>query len=234
MNSESFTDWLYMKPDWNEIKFQYNTGKKYQHRQDLEALFWNTYLFIEQRVEAYYKKHKVFPDEEINELLFEFRQSFPKHDRVKAINYFDDLLELLIEKYSSENNRVKKKKQISGYSCDLSETELKLLYDNLTNGYIDKNTDFRMFKSVFKDNPLPTDFTPIKRTKKFTKTLLIYFASELFQKENQSDYVSITEYCFNAKDLSQSKKNYIEYNKNQKPKGYNQIDEIIQTIYTHL
>jgi len=102
MNSDSFIDWLYLKPDWNKIKAEYNSGKKYQNRQDFEAIFWNGYIFVEQRVEAYFKKYKVFPQEDINELIFEFKQSFPKHDRLKALNYFDDLLELLIEKYKAK------------------------------------------------------------------------------------------------------------------------------------
>lgn len=122
------------------------------------------------------------------------------------------------------------KKQIKGFQPGLSNTQIESLYTQMQGEYFD--TDMDNFKAIF--SPDLKNFKPIKRTKKFTNALLIYFTSELFQKENPSDYVSITEYCFSAKNLSKSQTNYFSYNKNHKPKGFEKIDSIIKTIYSRL
>ncbi|TDN99986.1 hypothetical protein [Sunxiuqinia elliptica] len=98
---KDFSKWLYLKIDWAEVLYLYNTGKKYQKKQDLVALFWNSYIYVEFKVKDYFSKFSELPLAELNNLIFEFRQNFPLSDRIKGINYYDDLIYLLIEKYSS-------------------------------------------------------------------------------------------------------------------------------------
>jgi hypothetical protein len=96
----SFEKSLYFKPDWKQVSWQYNTGNGYQAKQDLVAVFWNSYVDIEQKFEVYYGKYQYLDKETLNNLVFEFRKNFPKQGRVAGINYYDDLIELLINKYN--------------------------------------------------------------------------------------------------------------------------------------
>jgi len=97
----SFRPYLIGVPDWKEIAWQYNTGKKYQHKQDLIALFWNAFVYFERKFEAYFERHATIDYAVLNELIYKFRQSFPKNDRKAGVNYFDDLMEQMIEKYEN-------------------------------------------------------------------------------------------------------------------------------------
>jgi len=135
----------------------------------------------------------------------------------------DKLIEELERKY--DKTKLKKNK-ITGFQSSLTDKQIENLYGQMQGNYFD--TSLGNFRAIFKIKL--NNFTPIKRTKKFTNTLLIYFTSELFQKENPLDYVSITEYCFNAKGLSQAQNNYIQYNVNKKPRGYREIDLILKSI----
>lgn len=99
---KDFNKWLFVKPHWVEISFQYNTGRKYQHKQDLVAIFWNGYIYIQQKFENYFKEFSEIPFDVFKDLIFDFRQNFPKHGRVEGVNYFDDLIEQLIEQYKND------------------------------------------------------------------------------------------------------------------------------------
>jgi len=106
MDRKDFATWFYSEPDWNEVAFQYNTGKKYQQKQDLIAVFANGYINYELKLEPYFKEFKEIPHDFLNNQIFKFRKSFPKNGRVDGINYFDDLMELLINKYSNSIQKV--------------------------------------------------------------------------------------------------------------------------------
>jgi hypothetical protein len=95
-----FSDSLSIKWNWPETAFKINTGKTYQHKQDLVALFSNAYSYIELKFESFFQKYGVVPIDDLNDLVFEFRKSFPKHGRVEGVNYFDDLIYLLIAKHN--------------------------------------------------------------------------------------------------------------------------------------
>lgn len=105
---ENFENWIKLmegevqinKIDWREVAFKRNTGKAYQHKQDLVACFGNGYIYYEQKFEIYFKEFNIIPYDVFKDLIFDFRQSFPKHGRVEGVNYFDDLIEQLIEKYT--------------------------------------------------------------------------------------------------------------------------------------
>lgn len=99
MDRENFNTWLFFKPAWKEISWEYTTGRNYQHPQDLKAVFWNSYNPIEQKFEIYYKEFHQIPYKTFDDLIFTFRQHFPPSGRAKGINYFDDLIEMLIAKH---------------------------------------------------------------------------------------------------------------------------------------
>lgn len=94
-----FSKWILGKPDWKEIAWRYNTGREYQHKQDLIAVFWNSYVYFQQKFEKYFEEFHAIPKDYFEKLIFEFRQSFPRNSRVSGVNYFDDLVEQLIERY---------------------------------------------------------------------------------------------------------------------------------------
>ncbi len=158
-------------------------------------------------------------------LIFDLEKEFYPH-------YFfliDRIIGFIKKKIDSTGNK-EISKQKKGFQSKLPPAKIERLYKQMQGNYFD--TSLENFEAIF--NPNHTNFTPIKRTKKFTNSLLIHFASELFQKENPFDYVSITEYCFKTKNLSQSQNNYIQYTSNHKPRGFQEIDKIIQSIYTPL
>ena len=99
MDKSNFNNWIIGKPDWKEIQYQYQTGAAYQHKQDLRAIFWNSYVYYQQKFEIYFNEYQSIPYQVFDDLIFEFRQSFPKSGRTLGINYFDDLIELLVKRY---------------------------------------------------------------------------------------------------------------------------------------
>jgi hypothetical protein len=110
MDRKDFSKWIMGSPDWKEVAFKRNTGKEFQHKQDLVAVFGNAYRYFEEKVELYFEEFKELPITFLEDLIFKFRKSFPTNDRVAGVNYFDDLLELLINKYSKSLVRKKANK----------------------------------------------------------------------------------------------------------------------------
>ena len=106
-----FSDSLYLKWNWREVAFQINTGKAYQHKQDLVSLFGNAYSYIELKFEPFFERSGEVPMKELEDLVFEFRQSFPKDGRVVGVNYFDDLIRQLISKHNKHKKGGEKSKR---------------------------------------------------------------------------------------------------------------------------
>ncbi len=100
---KDFNNWLLLKVSWDEVSWQYNTRNNYTNKQDLKAVFWNSYIYIQKKFESYYKEFNIIPLKTLHNLIFEFRQNFPKTGRVEGINYYDDLIEQLIDHYSNES-----------------------------------------------------------------------------------------------------------------------------------
>ncbi len=124
------------------------------------------------------------------------------------------------------------KPTLTGFQSSLTDPQIENLYSKMQGNYFEATPDH--FKAIFKSKLLPPDFVPITRLKPFTSVLCAYFIYELFQRENPGDYWSIAENCFNAKNLRQSFNNAVQLNPMQKPKGYKDIDTILQNIYTPL
>ena len=101
-----FSEWNCSKILWSEIALQRNTGKKYTHKQDLVAVFFNSYQYYKIKFARYYAEFQRLPNNYINELIFEFRDHFPIKERISDINYFDDLLILLSDKYRQKQKKL--------------------------------------------------------------------------------------------------------------------------------
>lgn len=127
------------------------------------------------------------------------------------------------EKELSKPSQLTKAK---GFDSKLSAEQIKCIYNQMQGIYFD--TTLENFGKIFKSNPL-VNFTPIKTKPKFSKVLLAYFISGLFQRQNPNLW-SIGEYCFGKKDLCQSLTNAYSTNKNSKPRGSDGIDIIIGSI----
>jgi hypothetical protein len=138
----------------------------------------------------------------------------------------------LIELLSLNQHTTTGKPPLKGFQSELTDEQIERLYKLLQGSYIDATP--ANFKAIFKNEPLPPGFIPIKIKKIFSASLCAYFVSELFQEYNPGDYWSIAENCFEAKGLRQLLNNAYQFNKTQKPRGYINIDSILKTIYTPL
>lgn len=125
--------------------------------------------------------------------------------------------------------RFKLNRSSSGFQSNLQEQQIDYLFQLLRERFINPNTKQDHFRAIFRNEPLPLDFEKIRKQKVFTNSLLAYFIQELFQKNNPNDYWSIAEKCFVAKNLKQSATGYF-ITANQKPKGFEEIDSILEII----
>lgn len=107
---DDFKDWIiFEKPgmqggwNWNEVAREHKTGINYQDNQSLAAIFHNGFRYYEMKADAYFDVHHCKPFGYFNKLKFHFRKAFPKKGRIDGINYFDDLLDLWLEKHKSRN-----------------------------------------------------------------------------------------------------------------------------------
>lgn len=112
---------------------------------------------------------------------------------------------------------------IAGFQSSLTDKQIKSLYKQMIDTYIDSTPE--NFEAIFKDEILPLGFS-IKWKK--SKVLLAYFIKKLFHSDNYLNVWVKAEKIFNVKDLQNSECN------NPHPKGYEKIDSILENIYTHL
>lgn len=144
-----------------------------------------------------------------------------ENERLKKKN-----LTALVAEKQPNKNKVK-----TSYKWQGNPDELPKLYKLMIDKYklIGPETTLEQFEAVFTGQPIDEidEIDKIERTKKFTNVLLTYFVSELFQKSNPNDYLSIAESCFDgAKNLSQAQTNYIN-NLNRLPKNHSLIDDLL-------
>ncbi|HLV92818.1 MAG TPA: hypothetical protein VKX34_06820 [Aequorivita sp.] len=97
------TNLFYFRTDWKEIVWQHNTRKGFVHKQDLTAVFFNAYIDVKQKIQSYVNRKNEFPENEVNELIFEFRENFSLTGRIEGVNYFDDLILQFIDYYKANN-----------------------------------------------------------------------------------------------------------------------------------
>ena len=93
-----------LPPKWGDIQHEINCGINYQHKQDLVALFWNTYVYFKDKTISHVENDNNFPTKEIEQFIFDFREHFPLQDREKGVPYFDDLLIQLSDRYLNKES----------------------------------------------------------------------------------------------------------------------------------
>jgi len=105
MAGRNFADWLDTPINWSEVVYQHNTGRGFTHKQDLVAVFANSYTIeIKSRIKDYITKFNGLPKTTLRKEIINFRRHFPKTGRVEGVNYYDDLIELLLEEYETLPN----------------------------------------------------------------------------------------------------------------------------------
>ena len=181
-------------------------------------------------------KNPYYKESDIKELGFKIGQIYKQW-----LDLFNDetlqnvIHEIILKEANTEGSEHKDEPSneiiMEGFESQLTDVQIIKLFDLLNKTYI--QTELSNFQKIFKKEPL-NDFKQIEKTKKFSNSLLAYFISELFQKDNPDNYWNIAEHCFNVNNLRQSYNNSYKINKTGKPKGFELIDEIIKTIYTPL
>lgn len=106
-------------------------------------------------------------------------------------------------------------KQKKGYQSNLTVKQINCLYEKMQGEYFDTTPYF--FKAIFKDKPLPDGSIKWKKT----NVLCAYFIKKVFYKDNPFDLWEKAKLIFGLKNLGQSESN------NPKPKGHNEIDNIL-------
>ena len=130
ISNQNFNDWLFIKPNWIEISFKCNTDENYKNEQNLVAVFWNSYIYLEQKFKGYFEKHNQIPIVVLNDLMFEFQQHFPKQGRIIGINYYDDLIELLIENYTNTLKTLQPQQTVINTKVDVLKNEYIEIFAN--------------------------------------------------------------------------------------------------------
>jgi hypothetical protein len=207
--------WELFKREFRDKKLSMNDIEKQNFYNDLKTDFYPS-------IESYFKWYNGNDNLTKSEYFYMYKAFFEFYNDTK-------------KEIESLNPKRAKISLNTGFQSSLPDEQIQNLFDQLKCKYIDRNTNQDNFKAIFKNEPLPAGFIPIKRVKKFTNTLLAYFVYELFYKENQTDYWHIAVSCFDkAKNLKQSLRNAYEYNPDRKPKGYKDIDTVLNNIYPPL
>ena len=144
--------------------------------------------------------------------------------------WFKNEINKIVNEINSQNkvelthSGIKKEKAHRGFVSNLKKEQIDSLYRQFKEGYIAVSTRKDHFEAIFKDEPLPQDFIEIKIKKPTTKALLAFIVKKLFHNANYLDVWKKSEYIFhNAKNLQQS-------DSNTTPKGYKDIEEIINNL----
>jgi hypothetical protein len=118
------------------------------------------------------------------------------------------------------------------FQTKLSETQIEKMYQKLLDGgFIDSITDKNEFLWSFGVDKKGFDSSLIVWLK--SQTLAVYFIDTLYSFSFLINYEKmwvIGGNIFGFKNMAQTKQNYISTNKSNKPKGYESIDEIIDSL----
>ncbi|WP_431158031.1 hypothetical protein [Winogradskyella poriferorum] len=184
-------------------------------------------------------------DDFYSQRLEEYPEKYTEQEKIKdeikkatnlQINTNDESEKLIVRYIDFLNQKATKKntpKDKASYIWQNNpDKELPELYNLMIGNYklISSETSLEQFTEVFTGKSIK-NIKPIKRTAKFTNSLLAYFVNELFYKSYPNSYLSIAEACFEAKNLSKAITNYSN-NKSRKPKNFEIIDDIISQIKT--
>ncbi len=119
---------LYFGMNWPNVAWERNTGVGYQHKQDLVAVFANGFSYLRQKVEAIYSDTGTVDFDTLHDLIFDFKIHFPVSGRVEGVNYYDDLVLMLIDRYKAKMMLSAANSPNSSPANDKSEQPVPLLH----------------------------------------------------------------------------------------------------------
>lgn len=254
MERKNFKNWLPFETNWHEVKRQFNIAGDYKNEQDLLAVFFTAYKDIELKFIEYFNEFGIIPFNVFEDLIFKFRQSFPKSGRIEDINYYDDLLEMLISKTMKGrkfdlNTTLKNANKIDSIDDRILflKKEIKEFRQSHENLFIDIDN----YEEKVKD-----EISYLKDEKKSNKTsipgkrlnpiwwqgsgrLLGYLIEELSKKgfiDKNTDINKVIKDHFINRDKNpfpdsiKQNRSGSGINKNSKPKGNNDIDNILSNL----
>jgi hypothetical protein len=138
---------------------------------------------------------------------------------LKSLGYGKKLKDLKNAK-QAESQKGKAKRFIRKYPID----KVNRLYDGLVAGeFIPKDSNLDFFLSVFGFGAEPDNNLKLEWNK--SDRLCVYFVSELFT-DVITDWALAT--IFGVKNPAQEKKNYLDYNKQKRPRGFEQVDDLLK------
>lgn len=194
----------------------YNVFSEQTLSQHMELIVYIKYLDVLQWIGNTENKALI---EDYNDYIREKKKSL----RWPVLKEYKRLRQL-IDKASQTN-------QVSYTWLNNPDTELPKLHELLKDKQlIDRNTKLGQLQAVFIAKPLK-NLEPVNWIG--AKNLLAYFIDRLQNKNKITDpnLWSLAEKCFTkSKDLLQSRNNYERLNKNEKPKGFETIDEILKSL----
>ena len=151
-------------------------------------------------------------------------------DYLSQMEFYDTL----IRDFEEFNIRTEVEQPIERYrfKTKLSEEQLEKMYEKLlAGGFIDSITEKNEFLWAFGIDRIGIDSSLIVWQK--SQSLAVYFIDTLFTFGfliNYEKMWAIGGRIFGMKNMAQTKQNYINTNKSNKPKGYESIDEIIDSL----
>lgn len=199
---------------------------KFVGKDDFE--FYMNYKFTKDRLKTYKMRLKM-------DLPIEggIRSDLPEFDNlikyIGKVLYFNDLLERyefddFFDLKTEQDNSINKKH--NRFITNLTDTQRGKLYDLLVEGgYISPETDKEGFIWVF--GGAKGGFVSFQINWQKTNTLAVYFIDELCFKTNP-DLWAIGNRVFGIRGMAQTKQNYFDVNSLGKPRGYKDIDRILE------
>jgi hypothetical protein len=160
-----------------------------------------------------------------------FKNTTVKEWGLKHHSGYQDAFKVLsiIENHLKQKNEPEQQSQkLTGFYTGFNDRQLERLYHYFTKEifFIHSGTKYEHFKAAFKEDYLPGDYTPIKRTGKFTNVLLAYFIYKYFNQGNEKIWKKTNYLFYNTKITASTRANYSQYNKKEKPKNAILIDNI--------
>lgn len=225
---------------WKEVLYQINTQKGFTHKQDLVALFNTEYNQIKSKLNDYTEEFNELPLNVLNGLIFEFRESFPKHGRIEGINYFDDLIEMTIEKYNQNNKKVVDNED--GYVNAMVSGMMFFERERAKINRIENRSEnINTINQINMDHPPQQSQNKIDRKEKIKWNKNTSLLAYLFYKLEVEKIITggtipanlaqiFTDKKYQVIEPKSIQKAITDYKNNVKAQSSDQIDEIVQLI----
>jgi hypothetical protein len=158
-----------------------------------------------------------------------FKELIDCLDTILNFQRIFELYHMVLEdkSFNLENNKRSNNKGFIGFQSNLSIDQIENLYFQLKGSYIDENTNKDHFLAIFINEPLPRG-CKIEWLK--SNALITYFIKKIFHSDNPFNVWVKAQSIF-IKD-KKPMRNLRQSENNPFPKGYEEIDKILKSIYT--